>query len=233
MAPREEPTQEGLVCPAITYTRVVKRIVRAVWNSARYGGIVVCIGPAGVGKTTAGRFLEETIGAIYSRTPLGEGYEAQRDRWCGELMENAPSFDPDRLLIVDEADRATDGGLEYLSHLNTKTAAPILLLRREPWGRPDEEDGWRAICNVAEEVLIEDQPLFNRAEVRAIFESPTVKLHPTAVRYLHQTANAPGGGAIRRCQNLLAIAAKCAHLRLGAADEDQVEVRDTDLAAIA
>lgn len=226
------------------FTRVARRIINAAKGAIRNSTIAICIGPAGVGKTTVAHHLyETTTGAIYMRIGRREGNSPQLRRRLADLAKASTRHrlpkalkqlpvservyeklrNSNRLLIIDEAHRLADDGLEYLRDLYDETNIPILLLcTLDLWQRiqadADEDHGQlfsRIGCVetiAGTDVDVDTTPgggnskLFTRAEIKQLFESPTVKLHPSAMEHLYQTANSTGHGSLRRCRLLLSWA---------------------------
>ena len=233
-------------------TKVAKKITNAAKCAVRYGSIAMCIGPTGIGKSMTAHYLYESFtGAIYVR--LGRhlsSYTKFRNRLADVLkvlprhrmqknLRQLPVEErifeklrhSNRLLIIDEAHRLTDDGLEFLRDVYDETGVPLLLLCTiDLWDRirrDGDEDHGQMLSRIGMCVTLggsdlqsgdANSKLFGRDEIKRLFEAPKVKLHPDAIEYLHDVANALGQGSLRRCRELMKWAVAIARRKAGAGD---------------
>lgn len=121
-----------------------------------------------------------------------------------------------RLLIIDEAHRIGDSALQFVRDLYDECEIPILLLATKDLvdrvRRDSDEDhgqlysriGWTCdLVRGKDKTPGGKSPLFTVAEIRKIFESDKVKLHPDAQGYLQDVANMLGQGSLRSCERIL------------------------------
>lgn len=122
--------------------------MKLINRDAHLPGLGVCHGPSGYGKTQASIFARNMTGAIVvevgdswnkkillQRILFELGEQSPKGRTIGELSMQASEIlgrDPNRPLIVDEADRLVDKGLiEIIRELHEMSQAPVILIGEE------------------------------------------------------------------------------------------------------
>ncbi|HUU83515.1 MAG TPA: AAA family ATPase [Phycisphaerae bacterium] len=244
------------------YTGVANAMIDAAKIAQQRGWIVIAYGPTGFGKTmTAQVIAEKHVGAIYLR--LGKGcctYAKLRDRLFGLLkLTRGPKrrrpispddaifeklHDSGRLIVIDEAHRLRDDGLEFLRDVHDETHCPILLVcTKDLWERvqSDDEDHGQMRRRVGLAINLTDvaggsangsrgsghdarRRIFTSDEIRRIYESPRVKLTPDAVEYLVDVANLIGYGSLGRCDQLVDCAVAKARKKAGLGPAERVTI---------
>jgi hypothetical protein len=146
-----------------------------------------------------------------------------------------------RLIIVDEAHKLSDNGLELVRELHDATGCPFLLFAiNELWERiersagPDSGQLFSRVDIVhalsqGRDVHSGGKALFTVEDIKALFEQPPIKLSRDATRHLLDVANRLGWGSIRRCKILVRNAIRRARLRQGLGDTDAVTVQADDI----
>ena len=244
-------------------TRVAKMLIGAASKASQMRCMAIAHGATGIGKTmVAHAIVKKFSGAIYLRISAGNATYMQirrmlatRLRLYGTKRKKADNatltFDEKifdklhgshRMIIVDEAHRIADSGLEFLRDVHDECGVPILFLctkdlvdriRRDN----DEDHGqmysrFAYVCDLTrgrDKTGTGKKPLFTVAEIRALFETDKVKLHPGAQAYLMDVANTLGYGSLRRCRSIMewAIAIERYAKRLG--PNDRVTITATVL----
>ena len=218
-------------------THVAKKILHAANKASEKSQIVVAVGPTGIGKSMVAHVVAERFpGAIYLRISEGNNSCSALRRMIAERLRfyasrkrkndqpgltlNERIFDrlrgSGRLLIVDEAHRIGDSGLQFLRDVYDECEVPILMLatkdlvdrlRRdadEDHGQMYSRIGWTCdLVGGRDKVPGGKNPLFSVAEIRKIFESEKIKLHVDAQAFLQDVANHLGFGSLRSCERIL------------------------------
>lgn len=224
--------------PAFVHTRVAKRLLNVAMRVAETGDIGIAHGPAGVGKSATCAELRRTIvGSLYCYvTPdaarktgfLRMLYEAVWEHrgparpTLADLIERLKHSD--RLLIIDNADLLEASTYPVLMSLHDVAQVPILLVGTHALvaklaydadplrGQMASRIGLRA------ELLSEQTAPRSRGraaewigadELRAMFESPRVKLHASAIPRIKQIANFETGRC-RRVERMVRYAVSLA-----------------------
>lgn len=237
------------------YTSIANTMIDTAKLTQRHRWIAVLIGPTGIGKTmTAHAIVEMFVGAIY--LCLGKGcctYSRIRDRLyrlvcrSGRRGRQQVGVSPDdeiferlrdsgRMIVIDEAHRVRDSGLEFLRDVFDQTGCPILLIcTKDLWERiqADDEDHGQMrrrvgmALDLVESYRDTDSPrrkLFTVEQIRKLYETPHVKLTPSAVDYLADVANCFGHGSLGTCDHLLDCAIARARKRDGVGPEGRVVI---------
>ncbi len=142
-----------------------------------------------------------------------------------------------RLILIDEAHRLEDGALEFLRDVFDHTHCPMLFMATvdlvERIRRDNDEDhgqiyrrfGYvRALAGELDQSGGARKALFTIAEIRALFESDTVKLHPDAQAYLHSRANMLGHGSLGLCDNLMKVAIEAERALRGVGPDERITI---------
>jgi len=226
--------------PITTYveTRVAKRIRNCAQRASNRKQMVLAHGPTGIGKSMVAHVVAERFpGAIYIRISAGTtSFSAVRRMLATRLRpkrgrkpkkpDDALGLtlderifdklrDSNRLIIIDEAHRISDGALEFLRDIYDECQTPMLLLcTKDLLDRVrqdnDEDHGQLysrlSVCDLVkgfDKVPGGKNPLFTVAEIRKLFASDKVRLDPGATQYLQDAANMLGHGSLRLCHNIM------------------------------
>ncbi len=221
-------------------TRVAKRILACAEKASQLSTMAAAHGPTGIGKTMVAHVLAEKFpGAVYIRLSAGTtSMVAVRRVLANRLRlgaaskkkthDSGMSFDErifdrlrssNRLIIIDEAHRISDGALEFLRDVHDECGVPILFLCTidliERIRRDSDQDhgqlysrfGYiRDVTKGYDKMPGGRNPLFTVGEIRRLFEAGNIKLHLDAQAYLQDVANMLGHGSLRRCAGLMKIA---------------------------
>ncbi|HUU96163.1 MAG TPA: AAA family ATPase [Phycisphaerae bacterium] len=238
------------------YTTIANTMIDAAKLTQRYRWVTVVFGPTGIGKTMVAHVIAEThVGAIY--LCLARGcctYSQIRDRLHGLVCRGGQSArqtarresvddrifaklrDSGRLIVVDEAHRVRDSGLEFLRDVHDQTGCPVLLIcTKDLWERilSDDEDHGQMrrrvgmAMDLAEGYRDTDSPrrkLFTAEQIRKLYETPHVRLTTDAIEYLADVANCFGQGSLGTCDNLVDCAIARARKRDGVGPEGRVVI---------
>jgi len=236
------------------YTGVANAMIDAAKIAQQRRWIVIAYGPTGFGKTmTAHVIAEKHVGAIYLR--LGKGcctYAKIRDRLF-DLLKLARARkqrrrtsadeaiferlrDSGRLMVIDEAHRIRDDGLEFLRDIHDETGCPMFLIcTKDLWDRvqSDDEDHGQMrrriglainLTGVAGGSQDNARKIFSVDEIRRIYESSHIRLTSSAVDYLADVANLIGYGSLGRCDQLVDCAVAKARRKAGCGPQARVTI---------
>lgn len=218
-------------------TGVARKLLIAAQKASEGPLIVVAHGPSGIGKTMVAHVIAERFpGAIYlcvssgntSQTALRRMVATRLRFYSGRKRKSdTPGLTLDeriferlegsgRLIIVDEAHRLADSGLDFLRDLYDQCKVPVLLLCTkdllERLRKDSDEDhgqlfsrlGWTCeLTRGHDKHPHGSKPLFTVSEIRKLFENEKVKLHPDAQAYLQDVANMLGHGSLRSCERII------------------------------
>lgn len=230
-------------------TTVATKILIAAQQASSKSIIAVVHGPSGIGKTMcAEALITRYPGSIYlrlddetrssrdirqalrehlrldggrGRTPVRQGKIHRR------IVDTLRGSG--RMLIIDEAHKIGDSGLEYLRDVYDLCAVPVLLLctkdlvdriRRD--ADPDHGQLYSRIdyvCDLwarAGEAPGRGQRLFSISDILKLWQTDAVRIAPDAQAYLLDLANRPGFGSLRSCGNLLRWAERALRAKHGA-----------------
>jgi DNA transposition AAA+ family ATPase len=225
-------------------------------------GLVV--GPAGIGKTRCAEALHEAyVGSILLMIRSGayspRGFTSMLAEKLGvhRRLRRSDGAEPSqlervierlrgsgRLLIVDEAHKLTNEGLELLREIHDATQCPVFMPAtkdlQERIQRTADPDHGQLYSRVdimypltqGRDISSGGRALFMVEEIRKLYELTPIRLSPDAERYLQGVANELGCGSLRRCRILLLNAARRARKRAGLDDESIVTVTADDLAYV-
>ncbi|MCO6436516.1 MAG: AAA family ATPase [Phycisphaerae bacterium] len=220
--------------------------------------MAIAHGPTGIGKTmVAHAIVDRYPGAMYLRVSRGNtthmalrrllakelhisdprGLRRDRRRLTFDEMVFNILRDSGRLLVVDEAHRLADSGLEFLRDLYDECHVPIVLLATKDLVRRLEEDKdedhgqlfsrfamFLELTRGADKTPGSRKPLFSIADIRRIYESDKVRLLPDGQRYLQDVANMLGHGSLRRCDWIVKWAVSLVRRRDNLGPEDRVNL---------
>ena len=226
------------------------------------GTCAVAFGPTGIGKSRCAQAIHETTpGSIFIR--IITGYESAK-RLCSAiaarlgvrnggtgLRNTEHEFQiervirllqvTNRLLILDEAHKLTDGALELVRDVHDTTGIPIFLVCTkdlyERITRGVDADHGQLYSRIdivhalteGKDVCAGGRPLFTVEDIKALYAQPPIRLSPDGVTFMLAVANQLGYGSLRRCGVLLRNAARRARKRQGLDDEATVTVTADDL----
>ena len=233
----EQHARRQLVAPdrPFVLTRVAKAMMDSAELAQRQHSIVILFGPTGVGKTRVAEVIvQQHVGAIYLRLDADcRTSRAVRDRLFylmklgerrGERGGSSSSrsqqvFDKlkgsHRIIVVDEAHRIQDAGLEWLRDLFDVAGVSLLLIStKDLWDRIQnaaDEDHGQFLSRVGLVVDLAhgykdpagNRRLFTTDDIRRLYETPKLRLTTDAVDYLVDVANTLGRGSLRRCDDLV------------------------------
>jgi DNA transposition AAA+ family ATPase len=234
-------------------TRVAKDMlgVAATVREDQVMGLVM--GPTGIGKSRCALALHEKyVGSVYVRVARGshtarglteELAKALKVRYGKySMMERVVSTlsQSGRLLIIDEAHQLRNDALELLRDVYDLTGVPILLIATmdlyDRIRRASDPDHGQLYSRFAIFYNLTEgageaggKQLFTAAEIRELYNDPTIKLSLDAAQYLTDLANELGMGSLRRCENVLRVAARRARKAHNVAPNDRVTVTAADL----
>lgn len=218
-------------------THVAKRLFFCALKTVEMCTMAAAHGPTGIGKTMVAQVIAERFpGTIFIRLSRGNtSFTALRQllisrlRLYGRkrgkpnrsgLTINERIFeklrDSHRLIIIDEAHKISDSGLDFLRDIFDECGVPILLLCTKDLvdrirNDADEDHGqlYSRFGHTFDLTRGRDKtpggrnPLFSIAEIRKMFASDKVRLLPDAQQYLKDVANMLGQGSLRRCRGII------------------------------
>lgn len=217
-------------------TEVAKRMLGIVRTCYIHKFCGVIQGPAGIGKSMVISVIPRLFpGAICMRvltsarggsgvvTTLLEaaavrdrlGYHRGLRRLISTLKGTG------RLIVVDEAHKMLDQGMDILRDLHDETGCPIVFFgTRSFYERVDDFASnfgqWTsrigARLDATDQAMRErdPKPLYSPDEIEQIFQSSQLRLDAGAIEYLTDLANMPGLGSLRLARRLVEIAAQLA-----------------------
>jgi DNA transposition AAA+ family ATPase len=242
-------------------TKVAKAMLTIARLVREHKTMGLALGPTGIGKSRCAQAIHETyVGSIYVRVitgyhhakglthaiadPLGvRKSSSTRDRDYQFQLERviAALVNTERLIILDEAQKLSDGALELLRDIHDTTGVPILLIATKDLHdrilRSVDADHGQAYSRYdiiqhltqGKDAYSGGSQLFTVADIKALYEQTPIRLSPDAARFLQGLANQLGYGSLRRCKILLRSAVRRARKRQDLGEAETVTVLADDL----
>lgn len=225
-----------------------QRMLVVVRQAINHSAIGVIVGPAGVGKTmtlqaAASMFAGSILIRISQSTTRSTGLMNEFARAMGTPRRNgvAATFrtvidalrGTNRLILIDEAHKLTELGLEAIRDVHDEAGVPIILCGTSRLRQSVSDHtmfyGQMSSRIIARVDMVEfmteggggrrRKPLFTVEDIRKVFESDRVRLTDDACRWLSALSCHPGAGGLRLVHKVLAIASMVAKWRGHAINE--------------